>query len=72
MSCGDKPCDPSRRLVTIGAAATAASWVMTACGPKRLYEAPKASFPVQTATTRRIFRRIPYAEASWTRMTTSC
>ncbi len=33
--------NPSRRLFTIAAAAAAASWVMTACGPKRLYEAPK-------------------------------
>ena len=32
---------PSRRLFTIAAATTAASWIMTACGPKRLYEAPK-------------------------------
>ena len=26
---------PSRRLFTIAAASTAASWIMTACGPKR-------------------------------------
>ncbi len=32
---------PSRRLFTISAAATAASWILTACGPKRLFEAPK-------------------------------
>src|ERR1019366_9221595 len=32
---------PSRRLFNIAAASAAASWIMTACGPKRLYEAPK-------------------------------
>ena len=41
METDGKPTHPSRRLFTIAAASTAASWIMTACGPKRLYEAPK-------------------------------
>ncbi len=35
----DKP-QVSRRLFTISAAVGAASWLMTACGPRRLYEMP--------------------------------
>ncbi|MGA3019460.1 MAG: 4Fe-4S ferredoxin, partial [Bryobacteraceae bacterium] len=41
METDGTPTHPSRRLFTIAAASTAASWIMTACGPKRLYEAPK-------------------------------
>jgi ferredoxin len=41
MECDGRPTDPSRRLFTIAAASSAAAWIMTACGPKRLYEPPK-------------------------------
>jgi Fe-S-cluster-containing dehydrogenase component len=36
-----KPPQPSRRMFAMSAAGSAAGWVMTACGPKRLYDAPK-------------------------------
>ncbi len=32
---------PTRRLFTASVAGAAAGWILTACGPKRLYEAPK-------------------------------
>jgi len=37
-----QPSNLTRRLFTAGAAASAASWILTACGPKRLYEMPPA------------------------------
>lgn len=36
-----KAAKPTRRLFTAAAAGTAAGWILTACGPKRLYEAPR-------------------------------
>jgi len=33
----------TRRRFTSGAAAGAATWILTACGPKRLYEVPRAN-----------------------------
>ena len=33
----------TRRMFNVGATAAAASWLMTACGPKRLYEVPQAT-----------------------------
>ena len=41
METESKPSNPTRRLFTISAAGAAAGWIMTACGPKRLHEAPK-------------------------------
>jgi molybdopterin-containing oxidoreductase family iron-sulfur binding subunit len=40
MESENKEPQVSRRLFTISAAAGAASWMMTACGPRRLYEMP--------------------------------
>jgi Fe-S-cluster-containing dehydrogenase component len=37
-----QPSNLTRRMFTAGAAASAASWILTACGPKRLHEMPPA------------------------------
>jgi molybdopterin-containing oxidoreductase family iron-sulfur binding subunit len=37
----EQPTNPSRRMFTASVAGAAAGWILTACGPKRLYEAPK-------------------------------
>lgn len=47
---------PSRRLFTISAASAAASWILTACGPKRLYEAPKDRLRTLIADLERRYR----------------
>src|SRR5471030_3140536 len=49
--------NPSRRLFTIAAASAAASWVMTECGPKRLYEAPKERLKLAIAEMERKYTR---------------
>jgi molybdopterin-containing oxidoreductase family iron-sulfur binding subunit len=38
----DQTANPSRRMFATAAAAAAAGWILTACGPKRLYEVPKS------------------------------
>jgi molybdopterin-containing oxidoreductase family iron-sulfur binding subunit len=42
METDGKTTKPTRRMFASQAAALAAGWVLTACGPKRLYEAPRA------------------------------
>jgi Fe-S-cluster-containing dehydrogenase component len=42
METDNKPSKPTRRLFAKAAGAGAVAWIMTACGPKRLYEAPRA------------------------------
>jgi len=42
MGMDGKTENPTRRLFAIQATAAAAGWVLTACGPKRLYEMPRA------------------------------
>jgi len=41
MEARDKSPRPTRRLFTASAAGAAAGWILTACGPKRLHEAPR-------------------------------
>jgi Fe-S-cluster-containing dehydrogenase component len=41
MGTEDQPAKSTRRMFAAAAAGAAASWIMTACGPKRLHEAPK-------------------------------
>jgi molybdopterin-containing oxidoreductase family iron-sulfur binding subunit len=41
METENQPRKTSRRMFTSCAAAAAAGWVLTSCGPKRLYEAPR-------------------------------
>ena len=43
METDDTPPQSTRRMFNAGAAASAVTWLMTACGPKRLYEVPQAS-----------------------------
>jgi len=43
MSTDEKTPQTSRRLFTAKATAAAAGWILTACGPKRLYEVPQAT-----------------------------
>src|SRR5690349_2911271 len=43
MSTDENTPQPTRRLFTAKATAAAAGWILTACGPKRLYEIPKAT-----------------------------
>ncbi|MDE3198098.1 MAG: 4Fe-4S dicluster domain-containing protein [Acidobacteriota bacterium] len=38
--CGEEP-KSTRRMFNVGATAAAMSWLMTACGPKRLYDVPR-------------------------------
>src|ERR1022692_358010 len=42
METDGKTTNPTRRMFATQAAALAAGWILTACGPKRLYEAPRA------------------------------
>jgi Fe-S-cluster-containing dehydrogenase component len=42
MGTDGKTAKPTRRLFAAQATAAAAGWVLTACGPKRLYEVPRA------------------------------
>ena len=48
--------DPSRRLFNISAAGAVASWALTSCGPKRLYEAPKDKLRALIAEEERRYR----------------
>ena len=43
MSTDENTPQTTRRLFTAKATAAAAGWILTACGPKRLYEVPKAT-----------------------------
>jgi Fe-S-cluster-containing dehydrogenase component len=43
METDDTTPQSTRRMFNAGAAASAVTWLMTACGPKRLYEVPQAS-----------------------------
>ena len=47
---------PSRRLFTISAASAAAGWILTSCGPQRLYEAPKSRLRTLIADLERRYR----------------
>ena len=43
MPTDENTSQPTRRLFTAKATAAAAGWILTACGPKRLYEVPRAT-----------------------------
>ena len=43
MSTDERTPQTSRRLFTAKATAAAAGWILTACGPKRLYEVSQAT-----------------------------
>jgi len=43
MPTDESTSQPTRRLFTAKATAAAAGWILTACGPKRLYEVPRAT-----------------------------
>ncbi|HEY3440263.1 MAG TPA: 4Fe-4S dicluster domain-containing protein [Paludibaculum sp.] len=47
---------PSRRLFFQSAGAAAATWVMTACGPKRLYEVPRTRLKSAIAEMERTYK----------------
>jgi Fe-S-cluster-containing dehydrogenase component len=61
-----KPPQASRRKFASCAAAAAAGWIMTACGPRRLHEMPKSRLK---AAVRDLERR--YSEESGTHVTVS-
>jgi molybdopterin-containing oxidoreductase family iron-sulfur binding subunit len=42
METDNKPGNPSRRTFAKAAVTAAGGWILTSCGPKRLYEVPKA------------------------------
>ncbi len=56
METNGKTPKPTRRLFTSTAAAAAAGWILTACGPKRLYEAPRAQLKKAIADLERQYR----------------
>ena len=47
---------PTRRLFTAAAAGAAAGWILTACGPKRLYEVPRPRLKQAVADLERRYR----------------
>src|SRR5690348_8893479 len=46
----------TRRLFTAAAAGAAAGWILTACGPKRLYEVPRPRLKQAVADLERRYR----------------
>lgn len=53
MNPENKKTKPSRRLFFSSAGAAAATWVVTACGPKRLYEVPRTRLKTAIAELER-------------------
>jgi Fe-S-cluster-containing dehydrogenase component len=57
METDDKPANLSRRTFAAGSAAAAGAWILTACGPKRLYEAPRAQLKKALEDMERKYRQ---------------
>jgi molybdopterin-containing oxidoreductase family iron-sulfur binding subunit len=52
----EKTAQPSRRMFAKAAATAATGWILTACGPKRLYEVPKERLRTQVKALERKYR----------------
>jgi Fe-S-cluster-containing dehydrogenase component len=51
-NCENTP-ETTRRMFNVGATAAAMSWIMTACGPKRLYDVPREKLRARIADMER-------------------